>query len=275
MRRGSQVRATSYLAVGLAMGGILLGFGGSLHVGALRSVAATTFEPVETVLSSAGDGLRGMFDTVTSIARLRGDNQRLQQQVAELQRQLAQAKQQGMEDAQLRGMLGLRQQLGLHTVSAQVIGRDPEGLAPTMTVRAGRADGVRPGMSVLGLHGLVGRVVAVQIHSSQVQLISDSRAPVNVLLATSHLNGTLHVSGSKLVMDVLDAPVNLSIDGGETVLTSGLGGNYPKGLPVAAVVRYQYQPYGVTQVADVAPLDDLMRLEYVMIDTDFVPDSAP
>jgi rod shape-determining protein MreC len=275
VRRGSQLRATSYLAAGLALGLGLLAFGGSLRVQGLRGAAATVFEPAQSVLAGVGEGARGLIDTVTSIGSLRGENARLRQQVADLQRQLEQSKQQALTDAQLKDLLGLRESLKLHTVTAAVIGRDPEGLTPTLTIHAGTADGVRRGMSVLGQHGLVGRVVAVQGHSAQVQLISDSHAPVNVFLATTHLGGTVHVSETRLVMDILDAPTNLKIDPGESVLTSGLGGNYPKGLPVAAVVKYQFQPYGVTQVADVAPLDDLTRLEYVMVDTDFVPDVAP
>jgi rod shape-determining protein MreC len=129
-------------------------------------------------------------------------------------------------------------------------------------------------MAVLGMRGLVGRVTAVQRNSAQVDLISDSREPVNVVLTTSQLSGTVHVSETRLVMDVLDAPANFAISPGEVVLTSGLGGNFPRGLPVAAVTSYRYQPYGVAQVAEVAPLDDLLHLDYVMIDTDFVPEGA-
>ena len=81
MRRGSQLRATSYLAAGLAMGAVLLGFGPSLHVDGLRGAAATAFAPAQSVLSGLGDGVRGLLGTLTSIGDLRSDNDHLRQQV--------------------------------------------------------------------------------------------------------------------------------------------------------------------------------------------------
>jgi rod shape-determining protein MreC len=143
-----------------------------------------------------------------------------------------------------------------------------------MTINIGQGKGVRPGMSVLGQRGLVGRVTSAQSGSAQVRLISDQSLPVNVELAKTHLGGTINIRDGKLVVEILGAPTDLKLDHGDILVTSGLGGNFPKGLPVAEVSQFHYKPAQVAQVADIAPLDDLNRLEYVLVDTDFVPDSG-
>ncbi|MHB8507912.1 MAG: rod shape-determining protein MreC [Candidatus Dormibacteria bacterium] len=271
MRRGSQLRTTSYLVIAVAMGIVLVTAGQRLHVEAARGVAATVFAPLEGALSSVGDSVRGAWSTLNSIGTLRTDNERLRQEVANLQRQLATARENSLNDAQLKQLLALRDGLQVHAVGAAVIGHDPEGIAQVLTIHAGTRQGVRRGMAVLGLRGLVGRISDVQGSTSKVQLISDPDSPVNIELATTHLGGTMHLAETRIVADLLNTPVDLKVDVGELLLTSGIGGNFPKGLPVASVVRFNYQPYGVTQVAEVAPLDDLRRLEYVMVDTDFMP----
>jgi rod shape-determining protein MreC len=129
-------------------------------------------------------------------------------------------------------------------------------------------------MSVLAQHGLVGRVISVQSGTASVRLISDPQLPVNVELATSHMGGTIKVSNGQLMEEILGAPTDLKLSRGDLLVTSGLGGNYPKGLPVAAVVKFQYRPAEIAQTADVAPLDDLARLEYVIVDTDFAPEGS-
>lgn len=275
MRRGSQLRATSYAVIAVALAIVLLSFGQALHVERLRGAAAAVFEPVQAALSGIGDGLRGAAGTLNSIGGLNEENARLKRQVAELQRQLNQAQQATLDDAKLKDALGLRDSLHVHSLGAAVIGRDPEGFSQTITIRAGSHGGVRRGMVVLGLHGLVGRVVAVQGNSSQVRLISDRDAPVNVALASTHLGGTLHLSEDRLVADFLQASTDLQIATGEKLETSGIGGNYPKGLPVGAVMSFHYEPAAVAQTAMVAPLDDLAHLEYVQVDLDFLPEVVP
>ena len=192
-----------------------------------------------------------------------------------MQRELTAARQNAQTNKDLRALLDLGGSLKVRTVGAQVIARDPEGLLPALTINIGSARGVKKGMVVLAQHGMVGRVVQVQQNSAQVDLVSDPQAPVNVMLATSHLTGTLHVSQERMLVDIPSAPVGLQVNPGEALVTSGIGGNYPKGLPVAQVVSYQYRAVSPVQQAQATPLDDLMRLEFLMVDLDFVPQLAP
>jgi rod shape-determining protein MreC len=275
MRRGSQLRATSYLVIAVALAIVLISVGQTFHFDGARGVAAGVFAPLQAATATVSSGAGGFFTTISSIGRTADENRRLKQEVADLRRQLAGMQQQDLTDKQLKNLLGLRDNLKIHTVSAEVIGLDPEGLTPSITIHAGSASGVRKGMSVLGQRGLVGKVTSVQANSASVQLISDPQLPVNVEVATTHLGGTVHIKDGQLVDEILGAPVGVSLNSGDILVTSGLGGNYPKGLPVAEVIKFQYRPAEIVQVARVAPLDDLAHLEYVLVDTDFVPEVAP
>ena len=272
MRRGSQARATSYFVVAVILALLLLALGQALRFDAVRGVAATIFQPFQVTFASTGSGARDFIGTITSIGDTANENKRLKQQVADLQRQLATSDQLQVTDQQLRDMLALRNDLKVNTVSAQVIGLDPEEMSQAMTIGIGSGKGLKPGMSVLGQRGLVGKVISVQPNSAQVRLISDPSLPVNVELAKTHLGGTLKVRDNNIVVEILGAPTDLKLDPGDILVTSGLGGNFPKGLPVAEISQFRYQPAQVTQVASIAPLDDLTRLEYVLVDTDFVPE---
>jgi rod shape-determining protein MreC len=273
MRRGSQSRATSYFLIAVVVALVLIILGQALRFDTVRGVAASVAEPFQVTLTGAGDGVRGFISTITSIGDTADENRRLKQQVADLQRQLASSDQLQVTDQQLRDLIGLRNTLKIHTVAAEVIGLDPERLSQGMTMNVGQSQGVRPGMAVLGQRGLVGKVVSAQSSSAQVRLISDANLPVNVELAKTHLGGTLKISESRLVVQILGAPTDLKLDPGDILVTSGLGGNFPKGIPVAEVSHFRYQPAQVAQVVEIAPLDDLTRLEFVMVDTDFVPES--
>jgi rod shape-determining protein MreC len=271
MRRGSQARTTAYFLCAAVLAILLLGFGRLIHFEALRGVATTAYEPVGSVLAGAARGARGAVDLVTSIGQVESEDQALKKEVAKLRRELAQIHNAELTDRELRATLGLRQSLNVHGLSAEVIGRDPDPLSQTITINAGSARGVRTGMAVLGLDGLVGRVVRVTPNASHVQLISDPNSPVDVVLASSHFGGTLMVEQGRTVVQLPSAPANLHVPRDELLLTSAIGGNYPAGIPVARVTRYRYQAYSPAQVADAVPLDNLAGLEYVTIDLDFEP----
>ena len=264
------MRGASYFVVAVALAIVLISVGENLRFGVLRGAAATVAEPVQSLMTRAGTGLHDFLGALTSFGDAAGENHRLQSRVAVLERQLALQRGLVVTNQQLTESLGLRDSLHLHVVAATVIARDPERLSQAVTIDSGTRQGIRRGMSVLGQRGLIGKVVSVQANSSQVRLISDPTLPVNVEVAFNHLAGTLGATGDRRAVQLLGAPTDVKLQAGEIVVTSGLGGNFPRGLPVAELVSFKYQPYAVAQTAAATPLDALPRLEYVLVDTDFV-----
>src|ERR1700680_3277925 len=111
MRRGSQMRATSYLVIAVAMAIVLIGVGESLRFGSARDIAAGVFAPFQAVVTATSNGVGGFVGTLTSIGNTADENRRLKQQVADLQRQLAGRQQQDLTDQKLKAILGVRDSL--------------------------------------------------------------------------------------------------------------------------------------------------------------------
>ena len=125
-------------------------------------------------------------------------------------------------------------------------------------------------MAVLTDQGLVGRISEVTDTTSKVLLITDASSAVNAILQSSRLNGVVRgTPGGDLVMDYIPQGALFSV--GEVVLSSGLGGKFPKGIPIGQVINIRQRDIDVFQQAVVRPTVDFRRLELVMVVTNFKP----
>jgi len=134
----------------------------------------------------------------------------------------------------------------------------------------GQRHDVRVGMSVITDQGYVGRISEVTESTSKVLLINDPSSAVNAILQSSRLNGVVRGTPSgDLVMDYIPQGEEFSV--GEAVLTSGLGGRVPRGIPIGQVVEIRQRDIDVFQQAVVHPTVNFPRLELVMVVTNFDP----
>lgn len=139
-----------------------------------------------------------------------------------------------------------------------------------ITIDRGATDGVRLGMPVLTAEGLVGRVKEVSVNSAKVLLITDPSSSVAALIQRTRATGVVQGQlGEYMVMRYLlpDSPVLP----GDVVLTSGLGGNFPKRLVIGTVVRVEHRDVEMFQEALVEPAVNLRDLEMVMVLLNFSP----
>jgi rod shape-determining protein MreC len=116
----------------------------------------------------------------------------------------------------------------------------------------------------------VGRIVEVGFTSSKVLLIIDARSSVNALVQRSRASGVVEgILGGTLAMKYISQDQEVSV--GDVILTSGLGGNFPKGIVIGQVVGVHQQDIEMFQQAQVRPTVDLGHLERVLVITDFQP----
>jgi rod shape-determining protein MreC len=139
-----------------------------------------------------------------------------------------------------------------------------------MEVDRGTADGVKPGMVVATGAGLLGRVREAGPHAAIVQTLADPQSRVNVYLSTSGLQGT--VTGGPAVLQ-LEVQHTLGVvpSTGEWAITSGVGGEYPRGLVVGEVANVTRRDAATTDEADVAWVNDPTGITLVLVITDFTP----
>jgi rod shape-determining protein MreC len=154
--------------------------------------------------------------------------------------------------------------------AAAVIGRDPSPFLRYVIINVGSNAGVLPGMPVVTDKGLVGRVDAVIAEAARIQLITDSASAVNIRLQTSDTEAMLtgSITGD-LSLDMI--PQDASIQIGDVVLTSGLGGGYPPNILVGQVINVRKLDSELFQTAAIQPNVDFNRLQFVLVITNFKP----
>ncbi len=167
------------------------------------------------------------------------------------------------QNRRLTRLLAFKESLPLHTIGARVVGRVPDFLAGVIYIDRGSLDGVPMNAPVLAAAGVVGRTVAVSLRQAQVQLISNADASMGVMLESSRSPGVLKGSGgASLSLEYINNSEQVAA--GDILVSSGLDGIYPKGIPVGRVVRAQ-KGKSVFRDIEVEPFADLLRIEEVLV----------
>jgi len=203
------------------------------------------------------------------IATLRARNAELQLQVSQLQSQVIDLEQRVNETEILAALVDFsRASPESSYKAASVIGRDPSPFLQYVIINRGSNDGIRRGMPVVTNEGLVGRVDAVIADAARVQLITDPASSVNVHLKNANSDAMLigSVTGD-ISLDLISQ--DATIDSGDLILTSGLGGGFPPDIIIGQVVNARKLPAELFQQATVQPAVDFTRLQIVLVITNF------
>ena len=199
--------------------------------------------------------------------------ERLQRENQELRLQAMQNNQVWQENAQLRQALGwLQQQSRWKLKLARVILRDTANWWRTIQIDLGQRDGITLNMPVLTSEGLVGRISQVGYSSSQVVLIGDPNCRVAAVVLDSKEKGLDGIisSGSTTMLDPTMVELTFldrqsAIIPGQKVVSSGLGGIFPKGIPIGQVIDSNSGWFGVNAEARVKLAANLKHLEEVWV----------
>jgi rod shape-determining protein MreC len=230
------------------------------------SRAAAVLRPAEEALAAGAQALAAAWRDVVLLFTAEAENEALRREVASLRLQLVRLGAVEQDNRVLRELLGLRDGLrGWSTVACWVVARSPATWFDTVTLGCGRAQGVRAGMPVLAPGGLVGRVLTVGTDTAQVLLLTDPQSGAGAVVARSGDAGVA-LGGDptgNLRLELYQR--NPSVRPGDLVVTSGLGGDYPRGLVIGRVVAVGQEEYGLVHYAEVRPSQDLDRLTGVLV----------
>lgn len=234
-----------------------------------RGYAKDSLAPLEALLTAAGDRAGAITSGFGNNAALRAQNQQLEDENAALRRQIAELQASGRDNAELRQALALQQAYAHPMVAAEVVGRGPDGFSLTLEIDRGTQDGVRPGMVVASGAGLVGRVREAGAHAAIVQTLADPQSRVSGFLAQSGLEGTVFGGTGNLQMDI-NPRFGATPAVGDWVLTSGVGGGYPRGLVIAKVSAVSRNAAATQDSATLSWVNDPSALTVVLVIKDFV-----
>ena len=235
----------------------------------MEKAVVAIMAPVEYAASKTGYGFRQITTFFGNLSSLYRDNETLRAQNEQLRQNELNVTEIMAENIRLRAMLDYKKaspQFTLLTVA--VIGRDPGSWTNTIVINGGSNDGVRKDMVVVTSQGVVGNVIQVNANQAKVQLLLDPRSAVGVLVQRpeSRVAGIVEGNGAQPMAPRMK---NLARDAdvitGDKIVTSGLGGIYPKGLLVGEVMDVVNDEGGLLKYAVLKPAVDFDRLEEVAV----------
>lgn len=217
--------------------------------------------------------LAAFFENINDLQNTYTENKKLKSRLeglAKLEKEIADLKK---DNNELREVLDKKDDLRSFTpIQATVIGRTPDRWYEQIIIDSGKKSGIQPDMAVITSKGLIGKVISTSEMTSTIELLSSDNARYRVA-AEIQLKGKKSVYGlidgydkEKKMLIMRDLPIDQEkIKPGQSVITSGLGGIFPKGLDVGTVKELTLDQFGLTQTAYVKPSADFYDFEHVMI----------
>ena len=259
---------TGYLFIAVTIGHIILvsaQVNTNRGIPILEAVTFGVFAEVQRAASSAIGGMQTSWTDYVALQQVRTDNEQLQKEIAQIRVGLQQERALAQRSRTLEQLLDLRTQaVELTTVAANVIAGGASPDFRTITVDKGTADGLRPDMAVIAPAGVVGRIITPSTRAAKVQLLIDRNAAAGALVERSRAQGVAEGSGGDLRLNYVSGTADVQV--GDTVVTSGIDGIYPKGFVIGQIQSVQRGPGGFDTIV-LRPAVDFSSIEAVLVVT--------
>ena len=227
---------------------------------AVMNVTAPVAGGAATVTGAAGD----IWSNYIDLLEVRRENVELRKSVKRLNERIVANNEAVIANARLKALLDLKGSIDAPSLAVSVIGEDSSAWFRTLVVDRGSADRLAEGMPVLAAGGVVGRLVKVAPNSSRVLLLTDHASAIAAVVQRSRARGVVRGAGGgrcSLEFTVKDEDVKV----GDSVISSGIGGVFPKGLPIGEVTMVKKGEYGVFQTIEVRPTVNIGKLEEMLV----------
>ncbi len=266
-------KSTSVCLALLAFSFLLMTFRLTGAVKNFRTFVLYWIFPVQETASGAILSASQVGSNLIDLVKADQENERLREKVLQASLLETQYKETLLENKRLRHMLELKSALPFHSQAAQVTARDAHGWAQFVWVNRGTKDRVTPDSPVVAVEpdgadgpnvvkGLIGRVLECGANSSKVLLITDPLSSVAVSVPRIGEQGLVQGQGLDLTVEYLE--LSSQVQSGDEVVTSGLGGIFPAGIPVGTLTRVEAYASGFKR-GILKPSVSLNRLREVLV----------
>jgi len=238
-----------------------------ISVSRVSGVVNSILLPLELGTHTVAAWTTGAIDTVGQAFTAERENAGLRIQVARLESRVAALEAVQGQNARLKKLLDLRQGSlkKYRTLAAPVVGRSPVNWLDQIVVAAGSRQGVKYGDPVLSYGGLVGRVIAVGGQSATVMILPDPESAIGAMVARTGDAGVLEGNGEASTLKMQFFAAGANVRQGDLIVTSGLDGTLPPGMPIGRVTTVGQGDFGLVHQADVTPLANLDQLDTVLV----------
>ena len=228
----------------------------------LEAVTFGAFAELQRGTAALTGSVRRTWNEYIALRQVREENDALKHQLAATEIQIQEQRALADRTRSLAELLELRQSLDLKTTAAEIIGAASTPDFRTVTIDKGSQQGLAVDMAVIAPAGIVGRVVIPSQRASKVQLLIDRNAAAGAVVARSRSQGVVVGTGeTRLRMDYVSTSSDVVV--GDTVVTSGIDGIYPKGLVIGRVDSID-KTSGAWQIG-IVPAVDFSNLEQVLV----------
>jgi rod shape-determining protein MreC len=226
--------------------------------------ALVVVSPFQKELTGFFQSVKNIWNQYFYLVSTAEENRRLKKELGQCSQQLNDCGETGLANQRLRHMLGFEPDIQRPMIAARVVGRDPSPWAKTVVVDKGIADGVNQSAPVVIPEGIVGVVVEASAHYAKVLLLIDPNSAVDGLVQSTRARGIVKGGGEGIcIFDYVLRKHSVSV--GDTVVSSGLDGIFPKGLRVGRISEIVRQNAGIFQKVSVTPSVDFEILEEVFV----------
>ena len=220
--------------------------------------------PFQTAISKISNYGSSFLNKYVNLLHVREENEQLRQELQQYKAANIEFREALATNVRLKKLLDLKESLPPPTLTAEIIGKDPSLWFRTLTINRGSTDGVQKGMPIITVEGVVGQVLTSSPNYSKVLLATDPNSAIDVVTQKTRVQGIVKGMGRDAfaLHYVLKSAV---VEKEDIVLTSGLGGVFPKGLMVGTVSEIKKSRRGMFQSIEIEPAVDFFQLEYLII----------
>ncbi|WP_219615001.1 rod shape-determining protein MreC [Aeromonas salmonicida] len=262
--RGPSLQLRLFLAVIISIAAIVADsrFGVFTHV---RVYLSSLVSPLQYIANAPGIMLDTMSAQVQTRAGLIEQTKQQEQQLFTLRSRLLKMDHLEHENQRLRELLGSPVHKESRKMVAELLSVDSDPFSHQVLINKGALDGVYNGQPVINDQGVIGQVLHVGSTTSRVLLVTDSSHGIPVRVLRNDLRAIASGSGELDKLELRNLPRNTDVQVGDLLVTSGLGGRFPEGYPVATVTRSDYVEGKPFAQVEAKPLVALDRLRYLLL----------
>lgn len=268
-----KIKITKYILIGLVVFVTLVLLMFNSGVGFLEKISGYIVNPVIFAVDTAGDSVGDFFSSFGARTKLKDELAKAHAQIAQLETVQSVADEVKAENERLLALFNESEKYPEFSYEyAKVIVRSVDDYSATFTLNKGSADGIKENMVVISSGGLAGKIVETTDDTSILLAITDSRCGVPALSEASRdmgiVSGVSDAGTTAGYCIMTDLPTNAIIKPGDTVITSGMGEVFPKGIKVGTITEVSNGNLNqLNSSAKLSPAVDFDHLESVLIIT--------
>jgi len=220
--------------------------------------------PFQRFIQQTVNITKGFWLSYFNLVDVRNENWRLEKEIDALRMENSRYRELLASQERIQELLKFKHSISLPVIAAQVIGLDPTGWFKSIIIDKGKRVGLRPNLAVVNASGVVGRIVSVSSNYAKALLVIDQNSAVDCLVQRSRARGI--VKGLSTEICKLDYVVKSSdVVVGDLIITSGLGGVFPKGISVGRISNIKGIYGGLFKNIEIRPAVDFSKLEEVLV----------